>query len=448
MLRSAKSWGRWVMGSDFSLFRLEDCLEAIIDYRGKTPRKTDCGIPLITAKIVKGGRISEATEFIAESDYDSWMRRGLPRVGDVVLTTEAPLGEVAQIHCLPVALAQRIVTLRGKSGVLENGYLLYALQTSTMQSRLVDRSSGTTVLGIKQSELRKVELEIPALENQRAVVEILKLLDDSIENLRQTNATLEAIAQALFKSWFVDFDPVRAKAEGREPEGMDAATAALFPSEFEESELGLIPKGWRVGTLGELCQNIRKQAKPESLDATTPYIGLEHMPRRSIALADAGTAGGLASGKFWYAKHDVLFGKLRPYFHKVGVASQIGVCSTDILVIRNNDPAWFGYTTMQLSSDAMIAHATLLSNGAKMPRSSWSDIASYSVVIPPRPISAAFDGLVRCVVARIHTSIDTMHSLSGIRDTLLPRLISGKLRLPDVEEAVNGTVQEANLAWA
>jgi type I restriction enzyme S subunit len=98
-------------------------------------------------------------------------------------------------------------------------------------------------LGIRQAELRKVRVPVPSLDEQKLGVHPLGALDDRIDNLRQTNATLEAIAQALFKSWFVDFDPVRAKAEGREPEGMDAATAALFPSEFEESELGLIPKG-------------------------------------------------------------------------------------------------------------------------------------------------------------------------------------------------------------
>jgi len=428
------------MASEWGLHKLEDCLAALIDYRGKTPHKVDSGIPLVTAKIVKAGRIESPTEFISEDDYTSWMTRGFPAIGDVVMTTEAPLGEVGQIRELPVALAQRVVTLRGKEGVLDSSYLLYALQSEGMQARLRDRSTGTTVLGIKQSELRKVAIELPPIEHQREVASALRCLDDRIDLLRQTNTTLEAIAKSLFKSWFVDFDPVRAKAEGREPEGMDAATASLFPSEFEESELGLIPKEWRVGRLGELCQNIRSQAKPESLDASTPYIGLEHMPRGSIALTDAGTADGLTSGKFWYARYDVLFGKLRPYFHKVGVASHTGVCSTDILVIRANAQAWFGYATMQISSDAIIAYATRLSNGAKMPRSSWSDISSYKVVIPPEALAIAFDALVRGFVERIHINIDTSTSLANLSDTLLPRLISGKLRLPRADVLIEESV--------
>jgi len=145
------------MSFDLTVLPLEECLDALIDYRGKTPVKTESGIPLITAKIIKGGRIETPTEFIAKDNYVAWMRRGIPKTGDVVLTVEAPLGEVAQLGHEKVALAQRVVTLRGKVGVLDSTYLLYLLQTEEMQSKLKARATGTTVLGIKQSELRKVE---------------------------------------------------------------------------------------------------------------------------------------------------------------------------------------------------------------------------------------------------------------------------------------------------
>ena len=145
-------------GADWPTLPLEECLDALIDYRGKTPEKTDSGIPLITAKIIKGGRIEKASEFIAKDNYDVWMRRGIPQAGDVVMTTEAPLGEVAQLGKEKIALAQRVVTLRGKSGLLDSSYLLYLLQTEEMQDQLKARATGTTVLGIKQSELRKISV--------------------------------------------------------------------------------------------------------------------------------------------------------------------------------------------------------------------------------------------------------------------------------------------------
>jgi len=148
---------------------LEDCLDALNDYRGKTPVKTTSGIPLITAKIIKGGRIETPTEFIATDDYDSWMRRGLPKEGDVVLTVEAPLGQVAQLGPEKIAFAQCVVTLRGKPGVLDSTYLLYLLKTEEMQEQLKSRATGTTVLGIKQSELRKVSVALVPFDQQQSV---------------------------------------------------------------------------------------------------------------------------------------------------------------------------------------------------------------------------------------------------------------------------------------
>lgn len=133
--------------------RLSD-IATMIDYRGKTPRKSSSGVPLITAKIVKNGTILPVTEFIAEDEYVSWMNRGYPCVGDVVMTTEAPLGEVAQLKNARVALAQRIITIRGEKDLLDNGFLKYFLQSSEGQGRLHARGTGTTVIGIKASELR------------------------------------------------------------------------------------------------------------------------------------------------------------------------------------------------------------------------------------------------------------------------------------------------------
>jgi len=272
---------------------LEDWMAAIIDYRGKTPEKTSFGIPLVTAKIVKGGRIEDPEEFIAEDAYEQWMRRGIPAAGDVVLTTEAPLGEVAQLDGRKVALAQRIITLRGKPNLLDNTYLKFALQSQPIQEQLHGRASGSTVTGIKQSELRKLQLTFPSLEEQQRVAGILGSLDDKITVNRRINQTLEAMAQAIFKSWFVDFDPVKAKiaakAEGRDPlraamkaisgkldAELDAlpseqheqlaATAALFPDEMEDSTLGEIPKGWLSSTLGEQCAYLNRGISPKYID--------------------------------------------------------------------------------------------------------------------------------------------------------------------------------------
>ena len=196
------------------------------------------------------------TEFIASEGYDSWMNRGLPEPGDVVMTTEAPLGEIAQINNRKVALGQRLITLRGKPDVLNNTYLKFAMQAAFVQNQLKARSTGTTVLGISQRELRNVEIPLPPLPQQHRIAHILGTLDEKIELNRQMNETLEATARAIFKSWFVDFDPVKAKMEGHKPPCLDTEIAALFPSAFQDSLLGKIPKGWEVTRFADLTDVI------------------------------------------------------------------------------------------------------------------------------------------------------------------------------------------------
>jgi type I restriction enzyme S subunit len=185
----------------------------------------------------------------------------MPEAGDVVITTEAPLGEVAQLPKGKVALAQRVITLRGKKGVVDNTFLKFLLLSRQFQKDLQARATGTTVIGIKQSVLRKIDLAFPPFQEQKAIAHILGTLDDKIELNRKTNETLEAMAKALFKSWFVDFDPVRAKAEGRTT-GLPAEISDLFPDSFEDSELGEIPSGWKCSPLADRAIYLSRGISP------------------------------------------------------------------------------------------------------------------------------------------------------------------------------------------
>jgi type I restriction enzyme S subunit len=272
-------------------------------------------------------------------------------------------------------------------------------------------------------------LPIPPLEDQKAIAHILGTLDDKIELNRRINETLEARARALFKSWFVDFDPVRAKADGCDPPGFDAATAALFPAAFEDSPLGEIPKGWRASRILDVADNPRRGVHPEEVAPNTPYIGLEHMPRHRIALDEWGEAEGVESGKFQFHRDEILFGKLRPYFHKVGIAPVDGVCSTDILVVVPRGAAWFGFVLGHVSSDDFVAHTNAGSSGTRMPRTNWRDMGAFEVATPPEPIAAAFTAIVRPLMDRIGANIHESRTLAAIRNTLLPKLLSGEIRI-------------------
>jgi type I restriction enzyme S subunit len=309
------------------------------------------------------------------------------------------------------------------------------LQSKGVQDELKSRSTGTTVSGIRQSELRLIQLPIPSIGEQRLIANILGSLDDKIELNRKMNETLEAMARALFKSWFVDFDPVRAKVEGRNI-GLPEAIAALFPDSFEESDLGDKPQGWANGTFDDVAENSRITMRVEKIPADTPYIGLDHMPRRSIALSEWGKSDGLASGKAAFNAKNILFGKLRPYFHKVGIAPVDGVCSTDIVVIVPKEPDWYGFVLQHASSDVFVAYTNSGSTGTKMPRTSWAEMARYPLVLPPLQLVQEFNRIVAPTYDQIIALIHESRTLSALRDALLPKLISGEIRLKGISTAV------------
>jgi type I restriction enzyme S subunit len=288
-------------------------------------------------------------------------------------------------------------------------------------------NSGSAQPSLNRNFIYPIPIRVPNPPEQKAIAAVLGALDDKIELNRRMNATLQAMARALFQSWFVDFDPVRAKLDGRKPAGLDDATASLFPDLLEESTLGHIPKGWTAGQLGDIGTNSRRSVQPSDIALNTPYIALEHMPRRCIALGDWDDSADVASGKSAFKKGEILFGKLRPYFHKVGVAPFDGVCSTDILVLAPKSPEWFGFLLGHASSDELIQFTDLASTGTKMPRTNWSDISSFKVALPPKPIAAAFTRNMQPLIDRIHANLHQSRTLATLRDTLLPKLLSGEL---------------------
>ena len=294
---------------------------------------------------------------------------------------------------------------------------------------------GAVFDSLRCADIPEFRLRVPPLTEQRTIAYILSTLDDKIELNRRMNETLEGMARALFKDWFIDFGPVRAKAEGRDP-GLPQSLADLFPARLVHSELGEIPEGWEMGTLDDVAEHRRRSVRPSQIDPETPYIALEHMPKRCIALSKWATGGGIESNKFEFKRGELLFGKLRPYFHKVGVAPTDGVCSTDIVVIRPQPQASFGFVLGHVSSVEFVDYTDAGSMGTRMPRTNWDEMARYKLVLPPEPIAKSFDTLIRPSVARIIFNIHESRMLAAVRDTLLPTLTSGEIRLCDAEKAV------------
>jgi type I restriction enzyme S subunit len=423
------------MESEWKKERLANLCSEIADCPHSTPLWTDSGALVLRSQNIRNGRLDlSAKSYTDEAHFEQRSRRARLRGGDLVITREAPMGEVCLIPIgLRCCLGQRMVMLRPDPKKCDSRFLLYAIQSRYVQDEIkVNEGTGSTVSNLRIPLLEALPIPLPPLAEQKAIAAVLGALDDKIELNRRMNATLEAMARALFQSWFVDFDPVRAKRDGQMPVGMDAATAALFPDAFVDSPLGMIPQGWRVGTIGDIGLNPRRSIQPGDIAPNTNYIALEHMPRRSIALGEWDKSAEVASGKSAFNKGEILFGKLRPYFHKVGVAPFSGVCSTDILVLAPKKTEWSGLLLCHASSDELIQFTDLASTGTKMPRTNWSDISSFQIAIPSKPIAELFTRTIQPMLENLQTNIQQSRTLATLRDTLLPKLLSGELRVSDV----------------
>ncbi|WPC03404.1 restriction endonuclease subunit S [Pseudomonas benzenivorans] len=274
--------------------------------------------------------------------------------------------------------------------------------------------SGSAIPSTSRDEFYKLPVKVPALAEQNRIVEVLSLLDDRITLLRETNATLEAIAQALFKSWFVDFDPGRAKAEGRQPEGMDATTAALFPDSFEESELGLVPKGWEIGQLQDLLVLQRGFDLPaaERTEGGYPLIaasgpsGTHH-----IAMAKG---PGVVTGRS-------------------GVLGKVFLTLEDYWPL--NTTLWvkeFKRATPCYAFELLrLLDFASFNAGSAVPTLNRNHVHSLRYVLPPIELVKAYEGTALSIHQRVLENNRQAQTLTQLRDTLLPRLISGQLRLPD-----------------
>ncbi len=361
--------------------------------------------------------------------------------GDVVIArTGATTGHSAYLSDVPDAIfASYLVRLKIREPHSAR-FVAYYLKGSQfwnyMYGVLGDKSAQPNA---SATTLTQAPIDVPPPHAQQRIADVLGKLDDKIELNRRMNRTLEKMAAAIFKSWFIDFDPVHAKAEGRDP-NLPNETADLFPDTFEDSALGPIPKGWTSGKLSDVADNPRRTVKPSDVPPTTPYIGLQHMPRRCIALDAWGRADEVGSGKSQFKEGEILFGKLRPYFHKVGIAPADGVCSTDILVVVPKSAEWHSYVLSLVSSKAFVDYTDSHSAGTKMPRTNWKDMGRYPLALPPKPLAKAFQDHVAALHQRIGLTVRQNRRLSGLRDTLLPKLLSGEIELPEAENIAEEVV--------
>jgi type I restriction enzyme, S subunit len=295
-------------------------------------------------------------------------------------------------------------------------YLGYFLRSDVGQAAIKALTVGSTQPKLALFRIDQIEVQCPPLTEQNGIAALLSALDDRIALLRETNATLEAIAQALFKSWFVDFDPVRAKLEGRAPEGMDEATATLFPDGLEESALGLVPRGWRVSSMSQICK-ISSGNRPglrsdiANANAPIPLFG------------GAGVMGFTNEALFTVRK--ILTGRVGT-LGKVHIAYPPFWASDNVLVVSPEDSRSFHFCFHWLNS--IDVHA--LNRGSTQPLLTQKDLGKQQHIFPTNFVLDAFAAIAETTYGKIRSNDEQAQTLATLRDTLLPRLISGQLRLP------------------
>ncbi|WP_022919551.1 restriction endonuclease subunit S [Ruania albidiflava] len=380
--------------------RLEDALEELIDHRGKTPRKLgsefiDEGVPVASAILVRDGRlVLDEARYVSEDVFERWMSVPL-RSGDVILTSEAPLGRVARVVTdAPLVLGQRLFGLRGRKDVLDSGYLYYALQTHRVQADLIGRATGTTVVGIRQSALRQLEVPAPAYPQQVAIAEVLGALDDKIEANRKLAATADELCAAIVR------------------ESQDSNRAERL-GDVAEIVMGSSPPGKTMNEDGEgvpFYQGVRD-------------FGLRFPTRRVWTTAPTRTAHGgdiLVSvrapvGTVNYAPETLCIGR-----GLAAVRSRTDQQSTLFHLLRSVRRAWAEYD----------------SGGTVFGSINRDQLHNIEIPAIRSDAVARCEAEVHSVEQRLASALRENESLAVLRDSVLPKLMSGQLRVAEAMEVV------------
>lgn len=403
-------------------YRLDSLLEITSSKRIHMADYVPSGVPFYRGKEVieraKGNPVSTEL-FITQAQYQEIKRKfGSPQDGDILLTSVGTLGVAYFVEGDGDFYFKdgNVTWFRNFDPRVVPKYLYYWLTSPETQKRLDEVSIGSTQRALTISALKSLKVQLPSVDSQKAIVDMLDAVTNRITLLRETNATLEAIAQALFKSWFVDFDPVRAKMEGRTPEGMDEATAALFPDGFETSEFGEVPRGWRAAKFEDFVQRLpvgkkfdQKTAKTEGL---VPILDQGKSGVIGFHDEDPGVRASLDEPVVVFANHTCYMRLIAYDFSAI----------QNVLPFKGKgiDTVWAYYATKgRVKFSEYKGH--------------WPDFTIEKAVVPSMCLGEAFRSVVDPLLRRVRLNEIQSNSLASLRDTLLPRLISGQLRLSDAE---------------
>jgi len=346
--------------------------------------------------VVLNRDINRGDYFVSKEYFEKKLKRFEVKENDILLTGAGTLGELFVVppNAPKGVINQALLRIRLNKEVVDQNFFCYYFKYYVKS--IISNINGDSVIPNLPPLpiIKSTVIDIPDISYQQKIAAVLTALDAKIELNARINAELESMAKTVFRYQFI-----------------------------ENKEKG----NWEIGTLGDIAENIRRSANPNEINPETHYIGLEHMPRKNIALAEYGNASELESNKYAFKTGEFLFGKLRPYFHKVGIAPVDGVCSTDILVIAPKSPEWYGFVLGHISSDEIIKYADATSGGTKMPRTNWESLAKFEISMPPVETAKEFSEFFVPIAKQIRTNILESQTLTELRDWLLPMLMNGQI---------------------
>jgi len=384
------------------------CLQ-VTDGTHDSPALQPSGVPFIKGKHISSGRIDfENCDFISDEDHLKCIKRVKPQSDDVLFANIGSVGDVARVRDEREFSIKNVALFRPDPSKVDPAYFYYLVTSPSFRGVFLNARSGAAQPFISLEAFRAHRFPFNSDKSeQQSIGSILSAYDDLIENNRRRMALLEEAARQFYREWFVRL---------------------RFPGHEHTRITNGVPEGWERKTLGGLCEEIRETVKPESLEPDTPYIGLEHMPRRSIALSEWGMAEQVTSSKHRFREGEILFGKIRPYFHKVGITFLDGVASSDAIVIRPIEPKVRGFMLMTVSSDSFVAvTAQTMKEGSKMPRADWKQMQAYPTPLPPDGLLGSFESAIQPIVEQLKSLTFANQKLRAARDLLLPRLMSGEI---------------------
>lgn len=387
---------------------IKELCSGVVDCPHSTPTWTAEGKIVVRSNNIKNGRIDfSSPSYTDDEHFQQRIKRATPQGGDIIITREAPMGEVGMIpEGIVCCLGQRMVLLRANPEICDNYYLLYSLQSRYVQHQISwSEGTGTTVSNLRIPHLEQLKIPYLPLSKQRQVSSVLRCLEGKIEQNRVINDNLQQQARAIYKEWFIDFGQTS----------------------------GTTPATWKHGKLKDVLQ-LHKRAIKAGANTTLPYLPIDTIPMQSFGVTEFRPNDEAKSSLITFQKDDIIVGAMRVYFHRVVLAPCDGITRTTCFTLSPYNSKYLSYALLTCDLDSSIDHAQNTSKGSTMPYAVWDGgMGEIEIVIPPIDVAEEFNNIVLPMLRQIQRNCEEIKLLGSLRDTLLPKLMSGEIDVSGIQ---------------